>query len=109
MEPDSIAKPIAEEKRFTFDNIPDLTGKVAVVTGGNSGIGYITCRELARKNAHVFVLSRNIERGQTAVEKLKSETGNRNVEFLQLNLKSLNSVKECAEKFLARDLPLHIL
>ncbi|CAG8789673.1 23839_t:CDS:2 [Racocetra persica] len=104
-------KPIdlSEKKHFTFDDIPDLTGKVAIVTGGNTGIGYFTCRELARQSAHVFVLSRNIERGQTAVEKIKSETGNQNVEFLQLDLKKLRSVKECAEKFLARNLPLHIL
>ncbi|RIB21627.1 hypothetical protein C2G38_1999093 [Gigaspora rosea] len=98
-----------KEKHFTFDKIPDLTGKVAVVTGGNAGIGYITCRELARKNAHVFLLGRNIEKGQAAVEKIKSETGNQNVEFLHLNLKNLKSVKECAENFLAKNLPLHIL
>ncbi|CAG8509138.1 25461_t:CDS:2 [Gigaspora rosea] len=98
-----------EEKHFTFDKIPDLTGKVAIVTGGNSGIGYFTCRELTRKHAHVFLLGRNIEKGQAAVETIKSETGNQNVEFLHLNLKSLKSVKECAENFLARNLPLHIL
>ncbi|CAG8847776.1 14277_t:CDS:2, partial [Racocetra persica] len=82
---------------------------VAVVTGGNNGIGYITCRELARQNAHVFVLSRTVEKGQAAIEKIKSETGNQNVEFLKLDLKSLKSVNECAENFLARNLPLHIL
>ncbi|RIB26574.1 hypothetical protein C2G38_2064485, partial [Gigaspora rosea] len=82
---------------------------VAVVTGGNSGIGYITCRELDRKNAYVFLLGRNIEKGQAAVEKIKSETGNQNVEFLHLNLKSLKSVIECAENFLVKNLPLHIL
>ena len=79
------------------------------MTGGNSGIGYVTCRELARKNAHVFLLSRSIERGTTAVEKIKQETGSQNIEFLQLDLQSLKSVKECAESFLARKLPLHIL
>ncbi|CAJ0871523.1 3562_t:CDS:10 [Entrophospora sp. SA101] len=83
--------------------------EVVVVTGGNTGIGYVTCRELARKNAHVFVLSRSIERGTAAVEKIKQETGNQNVELLQLDLQSLKSVKECAQSFLARKLPLHIL
>ncbi|CAG8701136.1 367_t:CDS:2 [Cetraspora pellucida] len=85
---------VPEVKHFTFDKIPDLTGKVAVVTGGNNGIGYITCRELAKKNAHVFILGRNVEKGQVAVEKIKSETGNQKVEFLKLDLKSLKSVKE---------------
>ncbi|RIB18117.1 hypothetical protein C2G38_2016562 [Gigaspora rosea] len=98
-----------EEKHFTFDKIPDLAGKVAIVTGGNAGIGYFICRELTRKNAHVFLLGRSIEKGQAAIETIKSETGNQNVEFLHLNLKSLKSVKECAENFLARNLPLHIL
>ncbi|CAG8735550.1 18711_t:CDS:2, partial [Gigaspora rosea] len=50
-----------------------------------------------------------IEKGQAAVEKIKSETGNQNVEFLHLNLKSLKSVIECAENFLVKNLPLHIL
>ncbi|RIB26588.1 hypothetical protein C2G38_2064522 [Gigaspora rosea] len=86
-----------KEKHFTFDKIPGLTGKVAVVTGGNAGIGYITCRELARKKC------------TSAIEKIKSETGNQNIEFLHLNLKSSKSVKECAENFLAKNLPLHIL
>ncbi|CAG8779575.1 30819_t:CDS:2, partial [Racocetra persica] len=42
--------------------IPDLSGKVAIVTGANTGIGIVTARELARKNAHVFVASRSKER-----------------------------------------------
>ncbi|CAG8447863.1 14466_t:CDS:2 [Gigaspora rosea] len=105
----SVAIIQPEEKHFTFDKIPDLTGKVAIVTGGNAGIGYITYIELARKNAHVFLLGRSIEKGQAAVESIKSETRNHDVEFLHLNLNSLKSVKECAENFLARNLPLHIL
>ncbi|CAG8791349.1 23919_t:CDS:2, partial [Dentiscutata erythropus] len=88
----------SEEKHFTFDKTPDLTGKVAIVTGGNDGIGYFTCRELARKNAHVFMLGRNIERCQTAIEKIKSETGNKEIEFLPLDLRSLKS-DEIQEEF----------
>ncbi|CAG8747673.1 21280_t:CDS:2, partial [Dentiscutata erythropus] len=96
-------------KRFSFDKIPDLSGKVAIVTGGNTGIGIITARELARKNAHVFVASRSKDRDESAVELIKEETKNDAVEFLQLDLQSLNSVKIAAETFLARNLPLHIL
>ncbi|CAG8614025.1 631_t:CDS:2 [Paraglomus occultum] len=96
-------------KNFTFDNIPDLSGKVALVTGANVGIGYITARELARKKAHVFVCARNIEKGQSAVATIKAETGNELVEFLQLDLLSLKNIKEAADKFMARGLGLHIL
>ncbi|CAG8770273.1 3723_t:CDS:2, partial [Cetraspora pellucida] len=82
---------------------------VAIVTGANTGIGIVTARELARKNAHVFVACRSKERGESAVELIKEETNNDSVEFLQLDLQSLNSVKITAETFLARKLPLHIL
>jgi len=96
-------------KHFIFEDIPDLSGKVAIVTGGNTGVGYITARELARKNAHVFVASRSKERGEGAVEKIKKETGNNQVEYLHLNLVDLKNVKQSAESFLAKNLPLHIL
>ncbi|CAG8693594.1 14591_t:CDS:2 [Funneliformis caledonium] len=97
------------KKNFTTENIPDLTGKVAIVTGGNTGIGYITARELARKNAHVFVASHNKERCESAVEKIKKETRNNQVEFLYLELGNLKIVKQSAENFLSKNLPLHIL
>ncbi|CAI2163422.1 15681_t:CDS:2 [Funneliformis geosporum] len=97
------------KKHFIIENIPDLTGKVAIVTGGNTGIGYITARELSRKNAHVFIASRNKERGEGAVEKIKKETGNNQVEYLYLDLNNLKNVKKSAESFLSKDLPLHIL
>ncbi|CAG8442231.1 16256_t:CDS:2, partial [Acaulospora colombiana] len=64
--------------------------------------------ELARKNAHVFVASRSIERGDAAVESIKEEINNANVEYLPLDLQSLKSVKKAAEFFLDRKLPLHI-
>ncbi|CAG8523762.1 10976_t:CDS:2, partial [Ambispora leptoticha] len=82
---------------------------VAVVTGGNSGIGYITARELARKNAHVIVCSRSIERGQMAVDKIKVETNNDKVEVLQLDLSDWKNTKDAADSLVARKLPLHIL
>ncbi|CAG8606903.1 5154_t:CDS:2 [Dentiscutata erythropus] len=95
--------------RFSFDKIPDLSGKVAIVTGANTGIGLVTARELARKNAHVFVASRSKDKGESAVGLIKEETNKDAVEFLQLDLQSLNSVKVAAETFLTRNLPLHIL
>ena len=48
-------------------NIPDLTGKVAIVTGANTGLGFASALELARKGAHVFITSRDAVRGARQV------------------------------------------
>ena len=44
-------------------NIPDLSGKVCIVTGGNTGLGFETARELAAHKAHVIIMTRSMERG----------------------------------------------
>jgi len=94
---------------FEPKDIPDLTGKVAIVTGANSGIGLNTALELARHHAHVFVGSRSPDKGKAAIDTIKKEVPDANVELLQLNLSSLHDVKTAADAFMARDLPLHIL
>jgi len=94
---------------FTLNDIPDLTGKVAIVTGGNAGIGYHTSLELARHGARVLVGSRNKERGQAAVDTIKQEVSGANVELMELDLNSLHQVKQAADAFLTTDSPLNIL
>jgi NAD(P)-dependent dehydrogenase (short-subunit alcohol dehydrogenase family) len=58
---------------WTRKDIPDLRGKVAVVTGGNSGIGFEVCRQLLERHAAVVMVVRNKELGEQAVEDLKEE------------------------------------
>jgi len=94
---------------FQLGNIPDLSGKVALVTGGNTGIGYVVCRELARKKAHVVMACRSEEKAKAAIKAIKEETHNDQLEFLQLDLSDLHNVKAAADNFLSRGLPLHIL
>ncbi|ORX91545.1 NAD(P)-binding protein [Basidiobolus meristosporus CBS 931.73] len=94
---------------FDVNSIPDLSNKVALVTGGNTGIGYSTCLELARKNAKVFMASRDEKKSLEACEKIKAETGNQNVEFIALDLADFKSVEKAANEFLAKGLPLHLL
>lgn len=85
-----------------------LSGKVCIVTGANTGIGRVTAKELASQGAHVFLACRNEAKAKPVVEEIIRETGAL-VEFLPLDLGDLQSVRACAEEFLARDLPLHIL
>ncbi|MEU0671512.1 oxidoreductase [Streptomyces sp. NPDC006172] len=77
-------------------DIPDLSGRTAVVTGANSGIGYITARELARGGAHVVLACRSESRGREAVERLADEVPGAGVELRPLDLGDLASVREFA-------------
>ena len=88
---------------------PSLAGRVALVTGANTGIGFVTARELAARGAHVFIACRCVEKGQAAVAEIRKMIGSEKVELLTLDLGDLDSVRACAATFLARDLPLHLL
>ncbi len=81
---------------WTAKNIPDQTGKVAVVTGGNGGLGLETVRELARKGAHVVIAARNLEKAAAAEADVKAEIPSASVEVRKLDLGSLASVEEFA-------------
>ncbi|TCD64077.1 hypothetical protein EIP91_004549, partial [Steccherinum ochraceum] len=88
-----------QKSDFTVDQIPDLTGQVAVVTGGNTGLGKETVKALLQHNAKVYMASRNPERAAAAIQDLKELTG-KDAIFLQIELTSLASVKRAAEEFL---------
>ncbi|MYR47460.1 oxidoreductase [Streptomyces sp. SID5910] len=79
------------------DRIPDQSGRLAVVTGANSGIGYVTARELARRGAHVVLACRSHERGRDAVERLRAEVPGARTELRLLDLADLKSVRAFAE------------
>ncbi|KAF8152852.1 hypothetical protein K438DRAFT_1623060 [Mycena galopus ATCC 62051] len=89
-------------------DIPDLTGKVALVTGGNTGIGFHTVQQLLLKNATVYLASRSADKGAKAIKRLEEATG-RKALFLQLDLADLASVRHAATSFLAQESRLDIL
>eukprot|EP00744_Colponema_vietnamica_P005772 GILI01008427.1.p2 GENE.GILI01008427.1~~GILI01008427.1.p2 ORF type:complete len:328 (+),score=108.52 GILI01008427.1:110-985(+) len=87
-----------------------MSGKVAVITGGTSGIGLVSAREMARKGCHVIITGRSEEAGRKAVEEIKQATStSAQVDFMRLDLSSLRSVKEFADAYKSRQLPIHIL
>jgi len=87
----------------------DLTGKNIIVTGANSGIGVETVRALAKVGATVFMSARNTEKAQSVLDDIVKSTGNKNIFLEQLELDSLDNVNDFVKRFLARDIPLHIL
>lgn len=104
-----------KRKDFSYDQIPDQTGKVAIVTGANTGLGYATTVALASRGAHVFLACRSRERAFAAIEKAKQEIEDTDptivlkLEFLELDLNDMNKTRASAEAFLAKGLPLHLL
>lgn len=86
------------KSHFSVDDIPDLTGKVYIVTGSSGGVGKETARALLKHNAQVYFAARNREKADAAIAELRQETGNEGV-FLELDLMSLASVKKAAQEF----------
>ena len=93
---------------FELKDLPDLTGYNVIVTGGNTGIGFEVCKNLALKGANVFMASRSRERALIAIARIKEETS-KSIEFLELDLQDLKQVKKAALSFLERKLPVDIL
>ncbi|MDD9379661.1 oxidoreductase [Streptomyces sp. ZAF1911] len=79
--------------------VPDQSGRTAVVTGGNSGIGYAAARELARRGASVVLACRSAARGRAAEIALRGEVPGAEVEFMALDLADLASVREFADAY----------
>jgi len=95
--------------KWTADQIPSQTGKIALVTGANSGIGYQAALELARHGAHVLLGCRNASKGLTALERLNREAPGALAEVVELDMASLASVRGFAEAFVGTGSALDLL
>ncbi|MGH8924775.1 MAG: oxidoreductase [Acidimicrobiia bacterium] len=85
---------------WTAADIPDQTGRVAVVTGANGGLGLETARALANKGAQVIMAARNLEKAAVALAGIRTEFPAASAEVCQLDLSSLASIRSFAEQIL---------
>jgi NAD(P)-dependent dehydrogenase (short-subunit alcohol dehydrogenase family) len=86
---------------WNVQDIPDQSGRTAVVTGANSGLGLVTTRELARAGASVVMACRNLDKGHAAVDQVRAAVPGAQVQLEELDLGSLASVRGFAERFRA--------
>jgi NAD(P)-dependent dehydrogenase (short-subunit alcohol dehydrogenase family) len=85
--------------KWSASRIPDQSGRLAVVTGANSGLGLITARELARAGAGVVLACRNTDKGAAALRELTREVPGAKAELAALDLASLDSIRSFADEF----------
>jgi NAD(P)-dependent dehydrogenase (short-subunit alcohol dehydrogenase family) len=84
--------------KWTTSDIPDLTGRTAIVTGANTGLGFQTVTALAAHGAHVVLAVRNLEKGRDAVQKIAAASPGAAVTLQELDLTSLSSVRAAADE-----------
>ena len=95
--------------KWTAAQMPDQKGKIAVVTGANSGLGYYTALELARHGAQVILACRSREKTEAAMKQMLAEAPGAKLEFMALDLSDLESIKAFAAAFKAKYGKLDIL
>jgi len=84
---------------WSAEDIPDQAGKVAIVTGANSGLGYVTALELARHGAEVVMACRSAEKGEATAARIEEVASGPKPRVLQLDLGNLDSVGRFADSF----------
>jgi NAD(P)-dependent dehydrogenase (short-subunit alcohol dehydrogenase family) len=100
---------MSRSRPWSTDDMPDLTGRIAVVTGANSGLGRVAAEELARAGAHVVLACRDQSRAAAAIDAIVAAHPAASVEARALDLASLASVREFSDKFRVGYRELHIL
>ena len=97
------------KRKWIEQDMPDLTGKVIVVTGANSGLGFESSKALAKKGATVVMTARNMEKGETARSDILKEVPDASLDLMKLDVGDLSSVREFADSFKAKYDRLDIL
>jgi NAD(P)-dependent dehydrogenase (short-subunit alcohol dehydrogenase family) len=95
--------------QWTFADMPSQAGRTVLVTGANSGLGYVTARQLAHCGAHVVLTARDPLRGAGALARLRAEVPHASVELRRLDLADLESVRELAGRLVADGVAVDVL
>ena len=98
-----------DKRAWTADDIPDLSGKTIVVTGGNSGIGYEAGLAFARKRAEVILACRDLGKARTAAAQITGSASGAKVDVMELDLSNLASVRGFSDAFHLQHQALHVL
>jgi NAD(P)-dependent dehydrogenase (short-subunit alcohol dehydrogenase family) len=86
-------------QHWTIADIPDLTGKTIIVTGGNSGLGFEAVKAFAARGARMIMACRSVSKGEIAKKRIFENLPIANITVMELDLANLKSINEFAEKF----------
>ncbi|WP_197518596.1 oxidoreductase [Mycobacterium sp. ACS1612] len=98
-----------DAQRWTDAAIPDQSGRIAVVTGSNTGLGYETAKALAGRSAHVVLAVRDVDKGRLAVRRISENNPRADLRVQRVDLADLNSVRAAAEELKKLYPQIHLL
>ncbi|ORX79162.1 NAD(P)-binding protein [Anaeromyces robustus] len=93
---------------MTIVEVPDQTGKVVIITGYR-GLAYHSALALAKANAEIILLARNVEKAKENAEKIKKESNNDKISVEYMDLCKFDTIRSFAKSYIERKKPLHIL
>ena len=105
----NIVSALSQNEKWKADDIPDLIGKIAVVTGANSGTGFAATQALVRKKARVVMGCRNLGKAEEALSRIRDKIPDSSAEIIQVDLADLSSIRNFAQEFKDKYQSLHIL
>ncbi len=100
---------MADSAGWSASDLPDLSGRNAVVSGANSGLGLEVARALAGRGAHVVLACRNLSKAEDAASRIRADQSGASLEIQELDLASLDSIRKAAETLCERYSALHLI